>query len=358
MALAAWLSESAAMSFRLLTPLLVIVLALVRPAQAQEVDWALKLGQELDSNPARLTGSGSDADTSTRLMVTADASGQPTDRVRWDAAGVLATRWFARANDNDSIVTDARFGVSWRVAPWASWRTSFGARDTVERRNGRDFTLLDASSGLRLGSATIGLRPFAGVQSFAYKPDREFHWFGPRFGGTLDGRIGRMLRWNAGVDYARRRFDRRLLGTEDVARVDDVTSLRLGSGLVWSRGRFDLSYAAQWTLSNEEGKSLLRHTVSPAITMLPVGDLLVRVSGSLQRARCTGGCQLDEFARADEETRNRVGVALEHPLSGERWWIEGRYSYFSQAFEGDGTAAFGRHLGLVGFSVRGRSGAD
>ncbi len=337
-----------------------LLLAVLLPgaSQAQEVDWALKVGQELDSNPGRITGAGSDADTATRLMATADAAGQASRSVRWDAAGVLATRWFARASDNDSVVADARGGVSWQATPHLMWRTSLGARDTVERRNGRDFTMLDASTGLRIGTIALGVRPFMGVQSFVYKPDREFRWLGPRAGGSLDGRVGRQYRWSAGVDHARRRFERRLVGDAGAVRVDNVTALRLGSSLTWGRGRLDLRYSAQWSLSNEEGKSLLRHTLTPAITMLPVGDLLVRVSGSLQRARCTGSCQLDEFARADEETRNRFGVALEHPVWSEILWVEARYTYFSQAFEGDGTAAFSRHLGLFGVSVRGASGPD
>jgi hypothetical protein len=319
---------------------------------AQSVEATLKLGQEADSNPARLDGAGSSADTAVRVFAGVDADGRLSDAVQWSVATLLAGRWFARAHDNDSVVTDARTSITVMPSAWSAWRSSLGVRDTTERRNGRDFTLLDAQSGIRLGTRSIGAQPFGGAQLFRYKPDASFGWMGPRGGLLIDGAASDRVRWHVGGDAGRRRFSDRRVAESGVVRRDDVWSLRTGLELRFPRGRLDVGYAAQWTRSNEPGKDLLRHTVSPALTMLPVGDLLVRVSGSVQRARCTGGCQLDVFARADEETRNRFGVALEHPLARDVLWVEGRYTYFAQAFEGEGTAAFARHLGMLGVSVR------
>lgn len=332
--------------------LALVVLLVPARGVAQQVEATLKLGQEADSNPARLDGQGSPADTAVRLFAGVDAEGQPTDALRWSAATLLAGRWFARAHDNDSVVSDARASMTLAPSSWGSWRTGLSVRDSTERRNGRDFTLLDAQTGFRFGSRTIGAQPFGGAQLFRYKPDTSFGWMGPRAGLLLDGAVRDTLRWYGGGDGSQRRFRSRRLADGGAIREDLVWSLRTGLELRFPRGRLDVGYTAQWTRSNEDGKDLLRHTVSPALTMLPVGDLLVRVSGSIQRARCTGGCQLDVFARADEETRNRFGLALEHPVAREVLWVEGRYTYFSQAFEGEGTASFARHLGMLGLSVR------
>ncbi|MFT4704968.1 MAG: hypothetical protein ACI81R_002676 [Bradymonadia bacterium] len=319
-------------------------------AHAQDGRLTLRLGQEADSNPGRSESGTTAPDTATRLVVSGEGSWRHED-LRVDTSGLVGARAFANASDSDSVVVIGALSGSYLAHPLLSARLSLGLRDTTERRRGRDFTLLNAGGSARLGNSTVGLRVDAGGQRFHYKPDSDFGWFGPRAGVTTDYRLSDLFRLTLGGEWARRVFSRIDLGAAG-RRLDTVLTLRSGVDAHWNWGTVEVGYSFANTRSNNEARNIVRHVVSPSVTAVPFGELLVRVSATIQRARCAGNCVLDEFDRADEETRNRMTIALEHPLGTAWLWGEFRYTWFSQAFGEGQTGVFRRHLGYVGLAIR------
>ena len=332
---------------------LAVACAVASPAVAQEVSWTAKLAQEVDSNPARLSGEGSTSDTATRVSISADGNHAPHTDWRLHGQAYAAARFYRRATGNDTALIDASATASW--APSQRWRaqTTLSGRDTAERDDGRDYRTLSASHGWRVGSRRAGLRVAIDGTHFLYKPDRSFEWHGWRTPLTFEARPVDALRLNVGGSVGRRFFPHRRLSPGEVRRVDRVYGM--SGALTYGQGRvqFGLRWTSEWLGSNEDGKDFVRHTVSPSLSVVPAGDLLVRVSARVQRGRCLESCALiDEFERADEETRNRVSVVVEHPLGLEWLWGEARYQRFSQSFEGASEGDFLRHVGMLGVAVR------
>lgn len=334
-----------------LTALLALLLSGV--ANAQEGSWTAKLGQEADSNPDRLNGPGSDADTATRISLSAEGAHRWNPRWRVDGQAFAAARFYRSATANDTTVVDASAGADWLPHRLVRARWSASARDTAERRNGRDYRSLGAAYRLRIGNRQIGGSVAVDGTHYVYKPDRAFEWHGWRVPVRLDARPAEGLSLAAGSSVGRRYFPFLLLGEEEVRRVDRVYSV-FGS-IRYRRGRAQasLQWSTEWLGSNEAGKDIVRHTFTPSVSVVPVGDLLVRLSARIQRGRCLEACTLiDEFERSDEETRNQLSVVLEHPLGPDWLWGEARYQRFSQSFEGASSEAFRRHVGMLGIAVR------
>lgn len=348
------------------TPAIVLLLICVaRAASASDVDWSVKLGEEVDTNPARTIGERSDTDAATRLFASVAGGGWLGDRWTLSGSGQLGGRVFASTSAQDMLALQASGAAAW----WAGYSTWLGARaswkDRRERGGFRDYGRASA-----LAEAGLALEGFDAVAAggwswFTYRPDHDLDATGPTASLRLVGRPSRSWTLSAGYTATWRRLneDRYVwdtdegaiaFSTEEDARRDVLHAPYASVRYAHHRIVVELGYQLIRNRSNSRLRSYVRHAVTPSLTFVPFGDLMVRGAVTLQRTTWDDGNLVDETVGLDDENRNAVTVTLEHPLGPDWLAIEARYARYSEAFTGDDTLRFDRSVVYLGFVARGR----
>lgn len=356
--------------------LIISALLLAVPASAQ-TDLTLKVGQELDTNPIRLTGEGSTMEAAARVVAAVDHAsevGEGSLSVDSRALG----RLYYRAATEDSLSLSLSSGLRGPIAPRSSLGISVSGRNRVERA--RDCTPDSATAcavnqdyssirgglvhSLRLGDVGWSLRGDA--RTFSYKPNGAFSWHGPGGSTSVEYRAHANVVVGGFYDLGYRyyRSDRERITTANgLVRVDGERrrdrGQSLGTSVRWSRGSWSLSaeYIYQWNRSNSATRDYSRHIIEPSLTGIPVGDLLIRVSGRVARSLFDPRRDQDATTNIDEESRNRVSFAVEHPLYAQQLFVEAGWTLYRQALQETGgeEESFARSLAHLVLTVRART---
>lgn len=357
--------------------LLIIVALLIATPAAAQTDLTLKVGQELDTNPIRLTAEGSQMAAAARLVAAVDHASDVGDGALSVDSRALG-RLYYRAATEDSLSLSLSSALRGPLSRRSTLGVSLSGRNRVERARdcssdsstacavNQDYSSLRAGlvHSLRLGDVVWSLR--GGARTFTFKPNGSFSWYGPGGSTSVDYRAHANATitafYDAGVRYYRSDRERittanGLVQVDGERRIDRGQSL--GSSVRWSRGNWSLGaeYVYQWNHSNSATKGYARHLLEPSLTGIPFGDLLVRVSARITRSSFDPRRDQDATTNIDEESRNRISVVAEHPLVGEHLFLEAGWTLYRQALQETGGAeqSFARSLAYLAFTVRARA---
>lgn len=359
---------------RAVVTILTFVLAAL-PVAAQ-TELTLKLGQEVDTNPIRLAGSGSDTAAAARVVAGLEHQ-SGVGAGTFDVSSHALGRLYYSAATEDSLSLSLSTDLSGPISDRSSLGIHTSARNRIERAReceigsdvacavNQDYSSLSSGVRYRLRLGDVAWSLGAGPRAFSYKPSSDFSWYGPGGTTSLDWRVHDNVVLGAFYDLSERfyRSDRQritvaggLVAIDGERRVDRGQTLGLSTR--WMRASWSLSleYLYQWNISNSATKAYTRHLIEPSITSIPFGDLLVRVSGRVTRSSFDPRRAQDATTNIDEESRNRVSVVVEQPLVAEFLFVEMGWTYYAQALhavDSDDDESFRRSLAHVAFTVRG-----
>lgn len=338
-----------------------LMLTFARAASASEVDWSVKLGEEVDTNPERTVGERSDADVATRLFASVSHGGWVDDRWTLSGSAQVGGRVFASTSDQDMLALQAGGAAAW----WAGYSTWLGARaswkDRRERGGFRDYARASAVAEAGLALESFDATVSGGWAWFVYRPQHDLDATGPTASLRLVGRPSRAWTLSAGYGVTWRALDEDRYVWEDDG---DVLAFRTveggrrdvlhapGASVRYAHHRVvvELGYQLIRNRSNSRLRSYVRHAVTTSMTFVPFGELMVRGAVTLQRTSWDDGSLSDATVGLDDENRNTVTLTVEHPLGPDWLAVEARWSQYSEAFTGDDTLRFDRsvvYLGLV-----------
>ncbi len=358
-------------------------LLLADSALAQEWSWLSKAGALVDSNPRRvdtaLDESG-ELDAGLRLFGSAAVIMRPRPRLTLGIDASLGAVLYRSATVADSFAAAFSSSLQAAVAREATLTWAVRLKERAERGSAndddpaftrRDYRIIGTQLGLRRRYNDVTLGVDAGWMLYEFKPRDDFSWTGPAAGVWVRWRATDALRFTL-----RQRVSHRVLrqdaflrddgvcplvASASTGRRDTVLSPSFGADLSTKALVGDLTYSWAGAYSNDCVAGYRRHSVALSLTMLPVGDVLLRVSGQLSRTRATGdrrgaGGGTSDLIDPDNDEWNRIGVSLEHPIAGPLS-VELHYTFYAQEF-GNENAGFRRHVANLSFALRGTTDAD
>ena len=354
----------------------IFALLVAGPISAQ-TELTLKLGQEIDTNPIRLSGSGSDTAAAARLVAAVEHDSRVGDGALSFDTQALGRLYYGAATE-DSLSLSLSSDLAGPVSSRSSLGVHASARNRIERARecavdsevpcavNQDYGSLSAGARHVLRIDDVSWSLSAGPRAFSYKPSSTFSWFGPGIMSGLDWRAHPNVVLSGFYDLTQRlyRSDRQritiangLVTIDGERRIDRGQSV--GATIRWRRGSWSLSgeYVHQWNTSNSATKAYTRHLIEPSVTGIPFGDFLVRVSGRITRSSFDPRRAQDATTNIDEESRNRVSIVGEHPLYSDVLFIEAGWTFYAQALHGvesEDDESFRRTLAHLALTVRGR----
>jgi hypothetical protein len=359
----------------------IILIALCAAPVSAQTELTLKIGQEFDSNPIRLSGAGSDPAAAARIVTAVEHDSQvAAGGLSFDAQALGRLYYVAATEDSLSLSLSSE--LAGPLSERSSLGVHFGARNRIERARdcaidsetpcavNQDYGTLSAGARhiLRLDDVSWSLG--IGPRAFSYKPSSDFSWYGPGVMTGLDWRVHANFTVGGFYDLMERFYhsDRQritiangLVTIDGERRVDRGQTV--GVSARWRRRSWSLSgeYVYQWNVSNSATKAYMRHLLEPAVTGIPFGDVLVRISGRITRSSFDPRRAQDETTNIDEESRNRVSIVVEQPLYSDVLFVEAGWTLYAQALHGvesDDDESFRRTLAHIALTVRGRGSAD
>lgn len=362
-------------------PLLFTLFLLFAAPVSAQTELTLKLGQEIDTNPIRLSGSGSDPAGAARIVAAVEHDSRVGDgRLSFDTQA-LGRLYYVAATE-DSLSLSLSSDLTGPVSERSSLGVHASARNRIERARecavdsetpcavNQDYGTLSAGIRhvLRVGDVSWSLS--VGPRAFSFKPSSVFSWYGPGVMTGLDWRVHPNISLGGFFDLTERfhRSDRQRITTanglvtvEGERRIDRGNSL--GGSIRWRRGSWSLAgeYVYQWNVSNSATKAYTRHLIEPSVTGIPFGDVLLRVSGRVTRSSFDHRRAQDATTNIDEESRNRISVVVEQPLYSDVLFVEAGWTLYAQALHGVESAddeSFRRTLAHLALTVRGRESGD
>lgn len=330
---------------------------------AQEHVWSLKAGQEVDSNPSRVVGAGSDIDTATRML------GSWSFRHRLGSTGIgqwgvtVGGRVLVDTGSESAVVSQFRHSELYRVHP--RWTVGWGvdAKDRTERDGFRDYRRGGLGLDVVRAIGLVDLSAHGSWQALEFKPAPSLSWHGPQGAMAVDVYATDWLtvqgRQSAGVRFV---GEQALpapadspVEDESVYRQDLLLSSSVRLSFVWSLASLDVGGNLVWNDSNASGRSYRRQVVDAQLTVNPVGNLFARLAGQLQRTSFPTTAFIDDSFALDDENRNQISVSFENPIGHETVTLELRSTWWADAFSGDETARYSRWVGYAGVAWRGRT---
>ncbi|MFT6397240.1 MAG: hypothetical protein ACJAYU_001986 [Bradymonadia bacterium] len=355
--------------------LIITALLFAAPSSAQ-TDLTLKVGQELDTNPIRLTGEGSEAAAAARLVAAVDHTSDVGDGSLSIDSRALGRLYYQAATE-DSLSLSLSSDLRGPVARRSAMGLSVSGRNRLERARdcapdsttacavNQDYSSLRGGAVHSLQMGDVGWSLRADARTFAFKPNGAFSWYGPGGSTSVDYRAHPNVSLSGFYDLGVRHYrsDRErittangLVSVEGERRVDRGQSV--GTSVRWSHGSWSLGaeYLYQWNRSNSATKGYARHLVEPSLTGIPFGELLIRVSARIARSSFDPRRAQDATTNIDEESRNRISFVVEHPIAADQLFFEAGWTLYRQALhetEGAGQS-FSRSLAYLALTFRAR----
>lgn len=354
---------------------LLVALFVAAPLAAQ-TEVTLKLGQEVDTNPIRLAGAGSETGAAARIVVGLEHDSE-VGAGTLDVSSHALGRLYYSAATEDSLSLALSTDLTGPVSERSRLGVHASARNRIERARecevgnetpcavNQDYASLTSGARYQLRVRDVAWSLSVGPRAFSYKPSSEFSWYGPGGTTSVDWRAHDNVVFAAFYDRTQRfyRSDRQritvaggLVAIDGERRIDHGQTLGLSARWMRASWSLALEYLHQWNLSNSATKAYTRHLVEPSITGIPFGELLVRVSGRVTRSSFDPRRAQDATTNIDEESRNRVSVVVEQPLVAELLFVEVGWTYYAQALhavDSEDDESFRRSLAHVAFTVRG-----
>ncbi|MCB9521329.1 MAG: hypothetical protein H6699_10715 [Myxococcales bacterium] len=357
---------------------LLLALFVGSPRAAAQTSVVVKLGQELDTNPRRVDGDPGPAFTASRVVVNLDDRRDIAQRGMLDLSLDALGRHVFGLGEEDSLGLSGGASLRGDVRDRGVLGVSLSTRDRFEPARDCDAAArCSANQDYRAAALSVfgardtdwgGYGVDTGLQLFRFRPDGDLDRLGPTGGAWLELQPTDPLRLTLGYDVSAHYYSgaRTTLGTNGGTYVDPDESRRdtehiasLAAAWRTTRWRLGARYSLTLSRSNSSARSYDRHVVEPSVTGLLVGDLLVRVSARVVRARYDRRASLDATLDVDDDARNRVSVTLEHPLAGPVS-AELGYSVFTQsiALSSDADtahASYVRHIAVAALTFGWRS---
>jgi hypothetical protein len=347
---------------RLLSALVMSLLALAGGAQAADVEGALRATSRLmlDGNAPRDFTLGGDT-TDLVLSLLASGEGRATsDRWqlvgRYDAGG----RKYLVFPGEDTLVQSAALEGS--LALGTSLGVGVEGRAKDRRGGRREYTDLAASAFLEYApDARLSLRLRAGAHRFLYRPSFSASFGGPEVGLLARYRLDRRHAVFASGEYGARRYSALALAppTETVSVPQPRSWRREDGALQASVGytykgplALGLTYTFQEIGSNSFGESVQRHRLSGNAGVRLPWKLMLMAQGTLGLNHYPDGVYFstDITLLEDDEAQNSLSLKLVRPLD-EHLDVELSYAMYGTRLPRNDLAYF-RQVAGVGLTWR------
>ncbi len=325
----------------------------------------MKAGQELDSNPLRVVGEGSEPDTATRLLGSWSLR-HPIGSTGVGVWGVnVGGRLLIDTASESAVVSQFRHAENFRVHP--RWTVGWGVdgKDRTEREGFRDYRRGGVNLDVVRAIGLLDVSVQGGWQAFQFKPEPSLSWHGPQGVLAFDVYATDWLTLQGRQSVGARFVGEEALQVTDesgglderASRRDVLVSSGVRVGFAWAVASLDLGGNLVWNSSNTFGRSYRRQVFDAQVTVNPIGNLFARIAGQLQRTMFPDIAFVDESFALDDENRNQLSVSLENPIGHESVTLELRSTWWSDAFSGDETERYTRWVGYAGLCWRGRAHA-
>jgi hypothetical protein len=324
---------------RLLSPLVVLLLALAGPVHAADVKGALRATGRMmvDGNAPRDVTSGSATRDATDLVFSLLASGEGRYTAdRWQLVGRYdgGVRKYLLFSSEDVLVQAAALEGS--LALGESLGVGVEGRAKDRRGGGRAYSDLGASAFVEYApDARLSLRLRAGAHRFLYRQDFSASFGGPEVGLLARYRIDRRHAVSVAGEYGTRRYPSSRRPPPEV----DVpwTGRREDGSLLASVGysykgplALGVTYSYQENSSNSFGESVQRHRLSANAGVRLPAKLMLLAQGSLGLNRYPDRVYFspDIILLEDDEAQNSLSLKLVRPM-GEHMDVELSYALYN-----------------------------
>jgi len=346
---------------RLLSTLVVLLLALAGRAHAADVKGALRATGRmmLDGNAPRDVTSGSETRDAKDLVFGLLASGEGSYTAdRWQLVGRYdgGIRKYLLFATEDVLVQAAALEGSFALGESLGLGVEGRAKD--RRGGGRAYSDLAASAFVEYApDARLSLRLRAGAHRFLYRPDSSASFGAPEVGFLARYRIDRRHAVFVSGEYGTRRYgvSRRAPPEIDVP----WTGRREDGSLLASTGysykgplALGVAYSYQENSSNSFGESVQRHRLSANAGVRLPAKLMLLAQGSLGLNRYPDRVYFspDIILLEDDEAQNSLSLKLVRPL-GEHMDVELSYALYNTRMPRNDLSYF-RQVAGVGFTWR------
>ena len=346
---------------RLLSTLVVLVVALAGGAHAADVEGALRVTGRLmlDGNaPRDITRPPFVTDTSD-LVLSLLASGEGRYTAdRWQLVGRYdaGARKYLLFPSEDVLVQAAALEGS--LALGTSLGVGVDGRAKDRRGGSRAYTDLAASAFLEYApDAQLALRLRVGAHRFLYRPAFAASFGSPEVGFLARYRLDRRHAFFVSGEYGSRRYNASVRPPPTV----DVpwTGRRVDGALLASAGytykgplALGLTYTYQELSSNSYGETVRRHRLSGNAGLRLPWKVTLLAQGSLGLTHYPDGVffSTDITLLEDEEAQNSLALKLARPLNAHLD-VELSYALYSNQLQANQLSYF-RQVGGVGLTWR------
>ncbi|TVR05116.1 MAG: hypothetical protein EA398_00265 [Deltaproteobacteria bacterium] len=316
-------------------------------AEAQ-LEGTLRAGVEADDNPGRSTAAPEGFSAGARVFGELHLAERPTRNLDLGVTARAGGRWNAGATDATGGAAEASGRARLWLTRSVDWRVRGSWRERAERSGDRDYRLLVAATGPGAWIGEHHATLEGGVERFVFHPQPDASSTGGMARGALRLRLAESLVLPVEGSVRSRATREEALGgptvpgeepgglSEDASDRRRDLMLGVGAGLEWEATRALLE--VRWRYAHNDStafaRSWRRHVVDASVTVLPVGELLVRGAVVVQRTRWPDRRLDDETIFLEDENRNQFSLTLEHPVAGPVFG-EVRVTHHRQAFGAD-----------------------
>jgi len=346
---------------RLLSTLVVLVVAIAGGARAADVEGALRVTGRLmlDGNAPRDVTRGPIATDTSDAVFSLLASGEGRYTAdRWQLVGRYdgGVRKYLLFTTEDVLVQAAALEGS--LALGSSLGVGVEGRAKDRRGGGRAYSDLAASGFVEyVPDARLALRLRVGAHRFLYRPNFAASFGSPEVGVLARYRLDRRHAFFASGEYGSRRYNDSVRPPPGVEvpwtgrRVDGALTANVGYTYKGPLA-LGLTYTYQELSSNSFGETVQRHRLSGSAGVRLPWKLTLLAQGSLGLTHYPDGVFFsnDITLLEDDEAQNSLALKLARPLNAHLD-LELTYALYGNQLERNELSYF-RQVGALGLTWR------